>query len=207
MSDIHKYLADYEAYKNGCATAAQEMLADRYFPRPHSEVNDVQRHRFQLLYSVLQSFISTNTYRGRTFTFDQILRINSKIFFRFEHHDLPYIATVSSINGYDSDWINIKLNNNGFTYIPRKGQLVPRRQNSDGWILMEAWTQELPMLVSQLAGVANGAFSSARAFYNWKHNRPDIKFYGKPDSGVPNVLITFEDGDPYYDEDVPATPI
>ncbi|KAJ3326869.1 hypothetical protein HDU76_012559 [Blyttiomyces sp. JEL0837] len=187
---------------------------NQYLYTPHDvetrAVDCIRHHRFSLLDDVFDCFIRTNAHRGANWSLQDMLTRSSydRRGFRFVHLDTLYRAEVFLYRGEDADWVNIKLVNNGFSYIPKAGRLVPPRHNADGWVLVALGTDDvvLDRFCQHINAVPNSPFTSTRIFYNNKHHRLDIKVYSQV-ADVPHVLVTFEDGYPYYDESVPSTPL
>lgn len=152
-----------------------------------------------LLDSVFEGFIKTNKHRQRHYTMGDLFSIARspfKHYFRFEHLSIPYLATVFTYKGYDYDWLNIKLCNNGFVYTPRAGDAITRHK-SDTWIVLPA--SEALKWFSFLSSTVKPFYKSARVFYNYAEQRTDIKLYPTAPS-TPALLVTFEPGSPYMDD-------
>lgn len=73
-----------------------------------------QHTRLPLLDEVFKGFIETNVYKGRHYKLGELLSINRKQHFCFEHLSIPYLATVYLCEGPDINWITIKLCNRSF---------------------------------------------------------------------------------------------
>jgi hypothetical protein len=190
----------------GSLLLAAERQHDVYLP---------QAGRFDLLDSVFTAFAQTNVSRGRHYSFEEILNIKKETptGFRFIYHDIPYHADVFLYDNWDVDWINIKLVNDGFTYVPKRGHCVPPRppidgKLSDGWIALKSGVDgvRLPGIYGSFKDINGGAYTGSRLFYNFKHRRLDFKIVSSK-TKHPHVLITFEDGTPDFDEEVESCPL
>lgn len=53
-----------------------------------------QHTRWLLLDEVFKGFIQTNKHQGRHYSVEDLLSIDHKQYFYFEHHSIPYLATV-----------------------------------------------------------------------------------------------------------------
>jgi hypothetical protein len=143
-------------------------------------------HRFKLIDSVFSSFIETN-----------------------DHCSITYLATLFLKDGHNGNWLSIKLNNDEF-YIPKRGQMLSTRNNTDNWILLENtdWA-DLKQLRTLFRSVDTAdsvpIYSSARFF--WREGRMDLEIYSNDLATYPHVLVTFERGSPYFDEDVESSPL
>lgn len=80
-------------------------------------------HKFELLDTVFTEFLQTNSYRGTRYDLEGLLLIKARRFFQFQHLS---IGTVSTFDGHDFDWVNIKLCNDGFVYMKEAGTHVQR---------------------------------------------------------------------------------
>jgi hypothetical protein len=160
-------------------------------------------HKFQLLEEVFTQFLQTNEYRQQHFTIDALLKLDNthKKFLKYEHGSVPYLATVFVFDGPHKPWLNIKLHSDGFAYLPKRREIVPPRHRCDGWVLLtEKDWQYMPQLLKTFTSFANGqVYQLSRMFYNDTARRLDIKFDSKDDN-YNSVVITFEEGYPYYEE-------
>ncbi|KNC98890.1 uncharacterized protein SPPG_05857 [Spizellomyces punctatus DAOM BR117] len=183
---------------------------DIHVPFAGSYVDELRHHQFALLDSVFTSFLDTNRHRGVNYSLERLFTMDNRHnkYFRFMQYDIPYLATVCVYDDYDGDRLNIKLHNDGFTYVPKRGRIVPPRHQCDGWVLLESqgW-KDLKGLINAFKSLSDGtAFKTCRVFYNHTERRLDIKMNSEVD-GYKNVIITFEDGYPYFDDDVESTPL
>jgi hypothetical protein len=146
-----------------------------------------------LLDSVFQGFRDTNTYRQQHYPFDQVLAEArpAQREYLFEHDSSPCLATVVLVNDHDYTWVHLKLRNNGFRWASQPLGL----SISDTWA-----PQDTRRHFPALTAAAEPYFSSARIFYNCKTHSVDIKFYPKPGQERA-LLVTFEAGYPYMDDD------
>lgn len=159
----------------------------------------------KLLDTVFAAFFDTNIYRGQRHTFDQILGIGSKRYFRFEHLSIPYLATTFTVDSFDRTWVNLKLVNDGFQYTPRSGRFVSPHK-SDTWI--ELPPMEALQMFPSIIRAAKPLFKSACIYYNYAEQRVDIKLFPKEGGRTDRaMLITFEPGFPFMDDESTAGPI
>lgn len=158
-----------------------------------------QYTRLSLLDEVFKGFIQTNKHQGRHYSVEDLLSIDHKQGFFFEHHSIPYLATVDLHRGPDIDWLTIKLCNSSFHYIAKLGPLISR-PNSESWVALEAdhVMQQFPFL----SAAANTFYDTARLFYNYQEKRLDMKLYPRS-AATPGLMVTFEPGYPYMDDLAP----
>lgn len=157
-------------------------------------------HQFELLDSVFTQFLETNTYRGAHYSLTKLLDVKFPRVFQFRHLSFPYVSTVFTVDGYDTDWVNIKLCNDGFVYIEKKGVRVQRHMSKD-WVALPEDMQYMQYIPGLCAAV-KPLYSSMRAFYNYGQKRFDIKLYPQ-DAHTPHLIVTFEPGYPDGDDVVP----
>lgn len=159
-----------------------------------------RHHKFELLDSVLTAFLETNTYRGSHYTLPELLNTPHKRFFLFYHYSIPYLATVFPVDGATATWVNIKLCNDGFAYKPREGTPIARHQSTN-WVALPIPT--FSPYVHTIHATFSSTHKQIRAFYNFPMSRLDLKLYPRDPTGT-HILITFEPGYPYVDEEMPA---
>jgi hypothetical protein len=118
------------------------------------------------------------------------------------------LATVFVYDDPDKDWLNIKLINKGFHYIPKRGVAVPLSHNVGGWVKLSGkdW-QDLKNMITEFQKIRDlkndRVFTQANVFYNY--NRMDLKFYSNSDD-YNHVIVTFERGTPNYERSIDPTP-
>jgi hypothetical protein len=156
--------------------------------------------KFDVLDRVFQGFVDTNCLGGHRRPFGEILATpcGRKDFYSYEHLGISYLATVFKRVFPRGEWLNIKLNCNGFLWplAPSSSRRVEQpRHNSDGWVVIprNLFFQSFPRMTSSLAGA-----DYACMYYAREARRVDIKFFF--DSTGSHVLVTYEMGTPYFDD-------
>lgn len=157
-----------------------------------------KHHNLNLLDTVFDGFLKTNVFRGQNYQLCDLFSVKSKRYFKFEHMSIPYLATVFTVEGHDTDWLNIKLCNGGFEYLAKPGKPISRHQ-SDQWVSLPPGNV-LPCFTSIVAA-AKPYFSSARIFYNAYECRIDMKFFPKDPNKTPAMVVTYEPGYPFMDDE------
>jgi len=157
-----------------------------------------KHHNLNLLDTVFKAFLMTNVFRGQNYQLRDLFLVKSRRYFKFEHMSIPYLATVFTVEGHDADWLNIKLCNDGFEYLAKPGKPISRHC-SDKWVSLPPGNV-LPYFTSTVAA-AKPYFSSARVFYNVHECRLDMKFFPKDTNTTPAMIVTYEPGYPYMDEE------
>lgn len=154
-----------------------------------------------VLDDVFDSFVTTTVYRGRRVSWDE-LRTTShthKRYLTYEHLSIPYLATVFLHDTSRADWINIKLNCNGFMWPtpPLSWPELPHpRHNTTGWVVLpdgDFFSSAFPR-IAQRFNDADGV----ALYYALDAQRLDMKIFY--DDGRPHAEITFEMGYPFYDD-------
>lgn len=157
------------------------------------------RQFFETLDGVIGAFFNTNTWRRRHFTLDDVLKVSSKRYLRYEHLSIPYRASVTRIDDFDATWQCLKLANNGFQYTAKSGQRISRHKYIS-WIVLGV--QEFLQHFPTLQGKVKGAYGEARVFYTYEERRVDIKLYPL-DEKLPHLMVTAEEGYPDWSDSAP----
>lgn len=159
-------------------------------------------HKFEILDKVFGEFLISNIHQGRRFDMDDILDIKSgtKLYFRFEHESIPYLATVRRQELHAGPTIDIKLPNDGFLYKAKNGAQV-RRHRSDGWLSLSS--DKGLRYFDALLDKTSGRFVKAHAWYNHTMQRMDITFFPEQRYGL-HLRVTYEPGSPYVDDEFPS---
>lgn len=171
----------------------------------------IRFHKFKLLDEVFNEFIDTNYHKKKHFEFNDILKYDQKtINPRFTHANIEYVATLFVHDDADKDWLNIKLVNDGFQYILKKGIAVPKRHNNTaGWVLLndKDWKDMDGMMTKfqSVLDIDEQVFQKATVFYNFDLERLDFKFFSSSDN-YNNVIVTFEPGTPHYERFIEPQP-
>jgi hypothetical protein len=162
----------------------------------HLEDRLVRLEFFETLDGVIGAFFNTNIWRGKNFTLDDLLKVSSKRYFRYEHLSIPYRATVTRIEDCDATWQCLKLANNGFQYTAKSGERISRHKYN-GWIVLgvQEFLQHFPTLQRKV----KGAYDEAQVFYTFEERRVDVKLYPS-DETLPHLMITFEEGYPDWSD-------
>jgi hypothetical protein len=176
------------------ATAAQQEAAAAVAHAAAAEQKEYtfKFHRFETMQEILFEFFDTNV---AELPLSELLKLPSGVtrFLKFFHCSIPYLATVS-MQWHHKLQLVIKLPNDGFFYIEKPGKYWARH-NSDTWISLPSMQQYFSNLIQKLPDHTNGKF-----FYNYKEQRVDI-FLKALSWTVPNILVTYEPGYPYRDDD------
>lgn len=166
-----------------------------------SEVLQIWRDSFEVLDDVFASFVSTNISRGVHAPWDQIIHATNRHrrYFTYSHLSIPYRATTFVLEGGSSDWLNIKLNCNGFTWpsVPQRcTELDHPRHNATGWIVLPdgIFPQYVFPTISRYFDDADGLV----IYYARDARRVDMKFFY--DGDRPHVIVTFEMGYPEFED-------
>lgn len=183
-----------DAEANVSAAEERQAFATAHFLQRH--------HKFELFDSVYKAFIDTNTYRGIHFTLSQLLETPHKRFFLFFHRSIPYLARVCPVDGATGAWVNIKLYNEDFACKTRESVPIALHRSSFGDRVSMGGAHNHPYL-SSIQSTLYATHRRMRAFYSFRDSRFDIKIYPHDLQDV-HVLLTFEPGYPYTDEDAPA---
>ncbi len=160
---------------------------------------------FEILDEVFNCFIATNERKGKHWSWDDIITIETEHprYFTFKHDEIKYLATVVRVDSpSNGEWLNIKLVNNGFVYIQRSGRGVFRGQLNDDWIVLD---QSTGYRYFQHLRAQTPDYGQVKVYYSADH-RLDIKLYTN-NPNRPNLQITFEDGYPYEEGDEVPEPI
>ncbi len=150
----------------------------------------------QLLNSVFKSFMETNQFRGKHYELKDIVPSSrsGKRHFRFEHLNIPYLATVDIWQAPDRDYVVIGLPNNGFSYVSAAGQTFYQHR-CHGWVELDGTVamEFFPSMCEKC--LAN--FTRVLFYYNEKHTR--VEFMFSPNDEGMGLMIAFEPGYPYKD--------
>ncbi len=149
-------------------------------------------HRFEILDEVMLEFVLTN---ARGFAMPELLALpkNATEFTKFSHCNVPYLATVRMLS-FDKLRLEIKLPDNGFIYKAKEGASMSRHK-SDTWVRLRNVYKHFPKLVEMTPDHQSAAF-----FYNFGAQRVDILMRSS-DSATPDIMISYEPGFPYKDDD------
>ncbi|PNW80421.1 hypothetical protein CHLRE_07g317000v5 [Chlamydomonas reinhardtii] len=213
------------------ATAGKEGGHDAV--REHLETLFLGQQNAHLLDDVIVGFVNTNEFKQRRYTVQELMTCapswGRPKHFKFVHAEIPYLATVDFWEGSQVDFVVIRLPNNGFTYrnlpcnLPCIMSTAPgaaplrahahsgrheeeeiHRHRHDGWVELDG-----TLLMEFFPGLAKslGAnFTSILFFYNYKHQRIDMQLF-TDDSCAPGLMLTFELGYPYVDDQCQRRPL
>lgn len=137
-------------------------------------------------------------FRGQNYQLRDLFSVKTKRYFNFDHLSIPYLATVFTVEGSDTDWLNIKLCNDGFEYLAKPGKPISRHR-SDKWVSLPP--DNVAPYFPCIEAAAKPYFSSARTFYNIHECRLDMKFFPKDTSKTPSMIVTYEPGYPFMDNE------
>ncbi|KAK9827148.1 hypothetical protein WJX74_008196 [Apatococcus lobatus] len=104
-----------------------------------------------------------------------------------------YLATIDFFRHPNYEQVNIRLANNGFDYIHRNGQQVPRH-HSKTWVLLPGTALSAFPRLSEKVASSHGR---AHIWYDPPQERMDLIFEGR--AGGPRLCIAFEKGYPDRD--------
>lgn len=158
--------------------------------------------RFELLDEVFGKFLETNLNK---WSLEQILTFRAGVYpgdrtySTFFHAEIPYMATVFLFSKNGEEWVNVKLNNDGFWYDRIHGEQFISRHNHDKWI-------RLGIKYHKYFTVLRDAFRETHKiliYYNAHLKRVDVKLFSLDTTLHKNVVVTFEPGYPdfEYEED------
>lgn len=155
---------------------------------------------FSVLDDVFESFVTTNVHLGRHYSWEEVrVPEDRKRYLRYEHLSIPYLATKFTVNNPMSQWVNIKLNCNGFTWPPPPERSISfhhPRHNATGWVVLpdgDFFPSVFPYM-SQCFQDVDGVCM----YYSQEARRIDMKFFF--DGTRSHVLVTFEMGHPYFED-------
>lgn len=163
-----------------------ERLADRFF-------------KFELLDEVFSEFLSSNR---RNVTLQHILTFpkgaypGDRMYTTFFHAEIPYMATVFLYDKNGQEWVNVKLNNDGFWYGHILGSYVSRH-NHTKWIRLDQKYHRYFETVIR-------AFQETHKvviYYNQHLKRVDVKLFAIEPAVHKHVVLTFEPGYPDYEHE------
>lgn len=149
---------------------------------------------------VFDEFIKTNKHQRRHYKFEEILDIREKTYFTFTHAEIPYLATVDFERGPRADWVIIRLVNDGFLYVAKRGQQRIKRHNRDDWV--ELSPEEGLDYCKAITSLTASRFPTARTLYTVLGQRTDFQFF-PPDEKNVHLQIDFEPGYPFTEDTVP----
>ncbi|GIL87131.1 hypothetical protein Vretifemale_15247 [Volvox reticuliferus] len=185
--------------------AGEERLQEgRDGAREHIQelfLQPVARQNMYLLDEVVVAFFTTNAFKQRRYTAQELLTCASSWgrakHFKFVHASIPYLATIDFWEGPDVDFVVIRLPNNGFTYTRSGATEEFSRHRRGGWIELDG------MLVMEffpgLAGIIPNIFTKIVFYYNYTHECIDMQLF-TDDPGATGLMLTFEPGYPYVDD-------
>ena len=179
------------------------VFSQPYVYEAMAQQQQTHAHRFEMLDDVFGQFLSTNIHCGRRYTFDELLAISGKKYFRYEHYGTPFVATVKMVSHFKGPMVVIKLANDGFYFAEMAGKHV-QRHRSYHWIHLQP--HKLLQHFGKLLDKADGLFASVSTWYNYQEQRVDILCNPTAENGT-RLRVTFERGSRYVDDDYPATPI
>lgn len=146
-----------------------------------------------LLNTIFNSFMSTNNFRDKWYSFQELLEVRRKQEFKFEWHNNIYLAHIIPKVKHGAKIVHIKLYNNSFKYIATN--------NTFKIVCPFQIKKECRQLSETLCSKYNNVIIS----YNVKMNCIKMKSYAS--NNTPHMLITFEHGYPYNDDDALLGPI
>ena len=160
------------------------------------------RETFGILDDVFAAFIETNVNMGHHRTIDEILAShNRRRFYVYEHLQIPYLATTFTYEGTQAEWINIKLNCNGFTWPEPPSdsrEFRYARHGARDWVTLprgDFYAAVFPRMYEVFGSADDVCF-----YYAESARRADLKFFYDQDRI--HVIVTFEMGHPYFDDHV-----
>ena len=157
-------------------------------------------------HSVFSEFLHSNRYQGRCWTFDELMSIplGHKRYLRFEHDQVPYLATVLREGLHFGDCVTLKLPNNGFIYSRKGGGVEVFRHKCHGW--RQLGNAETLHAFASVLQRTRPAFCEAKVWYNYRAQRVDLLFKPAEAYGL-HFRITYEPGSPYTEDDHPWQPL
>lgn len=126
--------------------------------------------------------------------------MSHKEFGTYQHAGIPYLFTLfvfhSAWQGEREEWLNIKLNTNGFVFQRLATRSRISRHDDARWVRLSKSKSSPYQGILSLFG--NTAFTS-KIYYNEYVKKVDIKLFSLNPGVVPSVLISFEEGHPEMD--------
>jgi hypothetical protein len=162
--------------------------------------------KFELLDEVFVAFFATNRTKlslPGLCAFPQGRYPQDKIYSTFFHADIPYMATVFLYTKDGDDWVNLKLNNDGFWYKQIHTEAYISRHSHDRW-------QKLPKSYYKYFENVVASFQDTHRmciYYNSFTKRVDIRLRSIDIKKHKNVVITFEPGYPDFEYDEQCDPL
>lgn len=205
MSDDDKTMMEMESLRKFTNMSATEMLrqiqpllAEKGLSlRRPEDIAEPSLHKFEILDEVLSNFLETNINNRKHRTIAEILAITKYYTgFKFFHDTGKWHGTVLYLKD-EEPWLNIKLPNNGFVYIPKSGKPISRHK-SENWIPL-AWNKCLSYM-PKTNEFLKDTHDRVVLYYEFAAQRIDIKFKSKNIDVLPNVLVTYERGVPEEDD-------
>jgi len=183
-------------------TATLQLEADASMRGDLDGIEDLRRTvNFKELDDIFRQFLATNENYAGHWDAPRLLDISDcdKRGMIYSHFDIPYLATVFLYKG-PKLWLNIKLNNDGFVYSPSVGATpFPFvRHRSLGWGRVSLDDHRKFACVRSF--MATAKCNKMIIYYHAEAERVDIKLYPSDGKGM-CVLISFEKGHPWVDED------
>jgi len=165
----------------------------------------LKHHKFEILDDVLNNFFSTNnrTIDGNKtrYNLKSILQMRVKTKMAFHHDGDRWLATVFFREDEYGPSVHIKLPNDGFEYIHKKGRQISR-QSSSGWIKL-GWDRMLKYMPKVKSLMQDETcWTQIGMFYEHEEERVDIKLLSNDVNKCPNLVITYESGLPADDAGV-----
>lgn len=192
--------------ENACTYSDSDIDTIKNVPHPLQDQETFQfifekgfskYHYLNIMDNVFAEFLKTNVFRGKNYQLRDLFidgcSVNSKRYFKFMYDGSPYLATVSSVAGYNTDWLTIKLCNVSFKYLTTANKLEPP-------LVSLSPSTNIPYLTS-IVDAAKPYFSSARVSFNVHECRLDMKFFPKDTSKTPSMIVTYEPGYPFMDNE------
>ncbi|GLI66397.1 hypothetical protein VaNZ11_010189 [Volvox africanus] len=193
-------LAPSQQHQRTCTAEDEERVAGQDDAVKESFrmmfLNRVGSEDSPLLDGVFRGFCETNIFQGTHFSIDMVLQVFEKLFFRFEHASIPYLATVYRYRGPESDTVVLKLPNNGFTYLvkPQGEELFWHKR--PGWVSPDP--HEAMAQFPTLHAALSKRYHKVVVLYNFTEHRIDMEFEPRVMTD-PLFLVTYEPGSPYLD--------
>lgn len=162
---------------------------------------------FEKIDTIFEAFMTTNEHWGsHASARDVIGRMREfNTYYVYKHNNIRYCATTKLVHNADNLWANIKLNSNGFVFEELRAKpFAHRRHNLDGWVVVSSFQHERFPRVC--AFMRSFGLDRMKIFYHHTTKRLDMKLLARADQTHPmHVVITFEAGFPYVDENEGAS--
>jgi hypothetical protein len=140
---------------------------------------------------IWNSFLETNSHKNTHYELCELSHIFTETQFDYIQFNLPYLAIVQRLNGFDVDWIVIKLLN-GFVNIHMSGKPVLRNEKFKLWNSLDV-SKIIRYMPNIKASMSKLEFTKIAAFHLPEEQIFQLKCYPAKSDDL-HLLISFEPG-------------